>query len=166
MKIKIENENPTSYIFIGMMAYVLEDIPEEYKKYGFGYFEMNDFMALEINQFHDQWDEGIRTYFEVIVDIGEFYLIDDDYILEEVHIKKNPDYEGVKLDSINFLKEKPELDIFLTRKCKGSFVLNRNNFVVQAEIILDGSGYSMVIFRSVKVNYWKINHLLKRDKAL
>jgi len=37
---------------------------------------------------------------------------------------------------------------------------------IQAEIIPDGLGYSMAIFRSVKVNYWKINHLLKREKAL
>jgi len=163
---KISNQNPTSHIFIGLMAYVLEGIPEEYKKYGFGYFEMNDFIALDINQFHDHWDEGIRTYFEVMVDIGEFYLIDDDYILEEVHIKKNSDYEGVKLDSINFLKEKPDLDISLIRKCKGSIVLNRNNFFVHAEIIPDGSGYSMAIFRSSKINYWKINHLLRREKPV
>ncbi|MBP6872641.1 MAG: hypothetical protein KBC43_11600 [Bacteroidales bacterium] len=166
MKMKIDNQNPTSHIFIGLMAYVLEGIPEEYKRYGFGFFELNDFIALDINQFHDQWEEGIKTYFEVMVDIGEFYLIDDEYILEEAHKKDNPDYEGVKLDSINFLKEKPDLDIYLTRKCKGSIFLNRNNFIVQAEIIPDGSGYSMAIFRSVKVNYWKINHLLKRGRAL
>ena len=163
---KIVNDNPTSHIFIGLMAYYLEDIPEEFKKYGFGYFEMTDLNIMEINRFHDQWDEGIRTYFEVMVDIGEFFLISDEYILEEAHRSDNPDYEGVKLDSINFLKEKPDLDISLTRKCKGSIVLNRNNFIAQAEIIPDGLGYSMAIFRSVKVNYWKINHLLRREKPL
>jgi hypothetical protein len=162
MEIKISNNFPTSHIFIGLMPYYLEDIPEEYKKYGFGYFELNDIIALDINRFHDRWDEGIRTYFEVLVDIGEFYLIEDDY----VHNYNNPDFEGVKLDSINFLKEKPDLDISLIRKCKGTLVLNRNNFIVQAEIIPDGLGYSMAIFRSVKVNYWKINHLLGREKAL
>lgn len=163
---KITNQTPTSHIFIGLMAYYLEDISEEYKKYGFGYFEMTDLNVMEINRFHDQWDEGIKTYFEVMVDIGEFFLIDDDYILEEAHKKDNLDYEGVKLDSINFLKEKLDLDINLTRKCKGSIVINRNNFIVQAEIIPDGIGFSMAIFRSAKINYWKINHLLKREKAL
>lgn len=71
----------------------------------------------------------------------------------------------------SFQLQRPEDDqndrrFQLIRKCKGSFVLNRSNFIVHAEIIPDGVGYSMAIFRRMKVNYWKINHMLKREKAL
>jgi hypothetical protein len=165
MKIKISNQNPTSHIFIALMKYCL-DHQDEDCRYGFGCFEMDVTAIQRINRFHDEWEKGIRNYKEVIVDIPEFYLIDEKYIYDEVEGKESSDFKGVKLDSLNFLEGRPELGASISRKCKGSIVLNRNNFIVQAEIILEGSYYSFAIFRSSRVNYWKINHLLDRETPL
>ena len=166
MNIKISNDKPTEHILIALMNYCVDKDIEDCQKYGFGYFELTGRPVFQINEFLDNWENGIRNYRDVIIDIPEFYLIDADYIFKVSSSKIKSDFKGVKLDSINFLKERPDLNPNLTKLCKGAIIVNRSDFFVHGDNIPGNSSFAKIIYRSSITSYWKINHLLNRVKPI
>lgn len=161
---KISNQNPTKHIFIGLMDYRVDHENSINSEYGFGYFELNDYSISKLNKFHDDWDKGIRNYSGIILEIREMFLINSDYINNQT-VENNYDFKGVKLDSINFLESKPNLEYPIMIKGKGDIIAYRSNFIIQCEDMVD-RGISHTIYRSSVLSYWKINHLLRRSHPI
>lgn len=158
---KISNENPTNHIFIALMDYRIDD---EKSEYGFGYFELSDYSISRLNHFHDNWDSAKRDYEGIIVHIRELLLINTDYIYNLTD-EITPDLKGIKLDSINFLESKPAINYPNMIKGSGCIIAYRQGFIIQCEDIVE-RGISESIYRSAAVSYWRINHLLKREKPI
>lgn len=167
MNIKISNDSPTQYIMIAMMNYFLEPESDESKRFGFAFFELDDRPVLQINQFLDNWQKGKRDFEEVSVYLSEFYLIQEKYIYDEVYDNENPDYKGIRPDSINFLKERPVLDPRISKPATGLVIVNPVNFFISGESMISSrSWFSNILYRSAFISYWKINHLLKRERPI
>ena len=161
---KISNENPTSHVFIGLMNYRVDHEWNPKRDYGFGYFEFDSHLIMRVNKFHEDWDLGHRPDAELI-NIPTMFLINSDYIHNE-HEDKPYNYKGVKLDTINFLESKPTIAHPIMVKGSGYIVVKRDGFYIECEDLVR-RGYSNTIYRSIKnLSYWKINHLLKREKPI
>lgn len=162
---KISNETPTNNIFIALMDYRIDHESKEGSKYGFGYFKFDDFLIQKLNQFHDNWEKGKRHIPGVVIDIPDMFLINRDFIYDKVDNEEDSDYDGIKLDSINFLESKPTFDYPIMIKGSGCIIAYRNGFYIQCEDIVE-RGISLTIYRSAIISYWRINHLLQRDKPI
>lgn len=163
---KITNDNPTDHIIIVLTKYSVDSEIEDYHKYGFGYFKMDDLLISKLNLFHDNWEKGIRDFPGIVLNIPEMYLIDSEFIHDEVHGNDNPDYSGIKLDSINFIETFPDINPSLMKSCKSDIIANRSNFLIQCEDLIERGEFSLTIYRSPMISYWKIDHLLRRKKPI
>jgi len=162
---KIINDKPTNQIFISLMDYRIDHDCSPNSEYGFGYFELDDYSISKINHFHDNYERGKRDDDGIIVDIRELFLINESYMHEQVFDKNNPNLKGIKLDSINFIESKPVIGHPNMIKGVGSILVRRRSFSVQCKDI-EERGFSYTIFQSIKISYWKINHLLNRKKPI
>jgi len=161
---KISNNNPTNHVFVGLMDYRVDYEHNPDREYGFGYFELDTHLIGQLNTFHEDWDLGHRPD-AVLIDINTMFLINSDYIHKE-HEEKPDNYKGVKLDTINFLESKPTIVHPIMVKASGYIVVKRDGFYIECEDLVR-RGYSNTIYRSIKnLSYWKINHLLKREKPI
>ncbi len=161
---KISNENPTNHVFVGLMEYRVDYENNPKGEYGFGYFEFDNHLIGRLNKFHEDWDLGHRPDAELI-DISTMFLIKSEFIHNDNDENKQ-NYKGVKLDSINFLEGKPALEHPTMVKGSGYIIASRGGFYIECEDLVR-RGISLSVYRSIKnISYWKINHLLKREKPI
>jgi len=162
---KVSKETPTNIIFIALMDYRIDHESKEGSKYGFGYYKFDDFLIQKLNQFHDNWEKGTRHSSGVVIDIPDMFLINRAFIYDKVYNKEDFDYDGIKLDSINFLESKPTFDYPIMIKGSGYIIAFRNGFYIQCEDIVE-KGISLTIYRSAFISYRRINHLLQRKEPI
>ena len=165
MDIKIINGNPTNQVLVALMDYRIDyDSDEKKEKYGFGHFELSSYVISTLNHFHDNWENGKRSFEAVIIDLHDLRLITSDYIYNLTYELESENVKGIKLDSINFTESKPIIDYPHMINGKGYIIAYRHGFVVQCENL--NNRYSSSIYRSILFSYWKINHLLMRKKPI
>jgi hypothetical protein len=163
---KISIDQPNNQILIALMEYNLNANGKDLGKYGFAYFELSDACIMTVNRFLDNWEEGIRDYTEVIISIPESYLLDSSYIFDKTYKELNEDFIGIKLDSINFIEQAPEFDYPIMKECQGKIFLRSSSFIIEGQVTDIKVNYPRSIYLSPEISYWKINHLLKRDKPI
>jgi hypothetical protein len=132
----------------------------------FGYFNLDGRIVTLINNFLDNWEKGHRNYSEYIIEIPKFILVKSDYIYDEVYERKNSEFKGIKLDSINYLNDAASSDTLLTKEAIGSLIISSKDFYVQSELFEGENRFSSIIYRSSIFSFWKINHLLNRKNPI
>lgn len=147
-------KTPTHHVLVSMMNYVVNMDNPDYGKYGFAYLNIQGVID-EISEISKKNANG-----KFILNYGELILVESDEIVNATH-NESPGFDHIKLDSISFLKSRPEFTGIETKKILGEITCQENWFTVDCEYIPTGLFFPSIIFKSVRIQYSKIEELNK-----
>lgn len=151
----------TKHIITALNNYALDCDDKEYLKYQYGYLKVDDFVIDKIVEFKNNWENGIerqeKQFFELLEPIT---LIESEHIIDGSQ-SNDKGFEFIKLDSISFLENEPNLSELVTYTIKGGITCYKDFFTIDTERIPDGQYMPSIIYRSPRYLYSKVFDKLK-----
>lgn len=143
----------TNHILTALNNYVLDKDDNEYLKYCFAYFEMNDNLRKEIINRLESFKDNQNLNEKFLISTNQILtLIETAKIYERTH-EGVVGYENIKLDSISYLEESPELSGFDTRRVSFELICSENHFTINVEKTIESLTMPVIIYISPIIKY-------------
>lgn len=136
------------------MNYSIDSTDPMFNKFEFASFYLDEMTIKNIKEFKRSGSlKNEKQYFQLTHLVK---LIESNYIHSQT-MDNQPGFEYIKLDSISFLKVKPNLKNITTLDVKGGITCYSDFFTVDIDLNHAGLDFPTVIYRSARLSYLKTN---------